>query len=163
MTTVPRLSPFNSTLETGMRSLAILVAAFPAMFDLHRLVEMDYLVVHSGDADGPESLHTPLPLRAGELLVRRGLIEKGLLLMMSRGLVKRIPSNDGFSFVATETAWPFISSLTADYSRRLSERAEWAVDRFQDVATEDIRRITHRLFERWSSQFQPIQSPGGSQ
>ncbi len=162
--TSPRCpNPFNSPLETGVRSLAILVAAFPVAFDLQRLVEMDYLVVHSGDADGPNSLHAPLPLRAGELLVRRGLIEKGLILMMSRGLVQRIPADDGFSYVAGETAAPFIASLTADYSRRLRQRAEWAVSRFQDVPTEEIRRITHRLFERWSSQFQPVQSTGERQ
>jgi hypothetical protein len=146
-----------------VRSLAILVAAFPVAFDLQRLVEMDYLVVHSGDADGPESLHAPLPLRAGELLVRRGLIEKGLILMMSRGLVQRIPADDGFNYVAGETAAPFIASLTACYSRRLRERAEWAVARFQDVPTGEIRRITHRLFRQWSSQFQLIQSTGGRQ
>lgn len=163
MTRAPLPNPFNSSLETGVRSLTILVVAFPAAFDLQRLVEMDYLVVHSGDADGPESLHAPLPLRAGELLVRRGLIEKGLILMMSRGLVKRMPSEDGFRFVAAETAAPFISSLAADYSCRLRERAEWAVGRFQDVSTEEIRRITHRLFERWSSEFQLVQSSGGGQ
>ena len=163
MTSAPRPSPFNSPLETGVRSLAILVAAFPAAFDLQRLVEMDYLVVHSGDVDGPKSLHAPLPLRAGELLVRGGLIEKGLILMASRGLVQRIPAEDGFSYVAGETAAPFIASLTADYSRRLRERAAWAIGRFEDVPTEEIRRITHRLFERWSSHFQPVQSIEGRQ
>lgn len=160
MTSVQRSSTFNSPLETGVRSLAILVAAFPAVFDLQRLVEMDYLVVHSGDADGPNSLHVPLPLRAGELLVRRGLIEKGLILMMSRGLVQRIPAEDGFGYVAAETAAPFITSLEAGYTRKLNARAEWAVNRFQDTSTEEIRRITHRLFERWSSQFQLL---GGGQ
>lgn len=159
----PLPNPFNSPLETGVRSLTILVAAFPDAFDLQRLVEMDYLVVHSGDADGPESLHAPMPLRAGELLVRRGLIEKGLFLMMSRGLVKRMPSDDGFRYVAEETGAPFISSLAAGYSRRLRQRAEWAVRRFQDVSTGEIRHITYRLFERWSSEFQLAQSSGGSQ
>lgn len=163
MSSTSRQNPFNSPLETGVRSLAILVAAFPDAFDLQRLVEMDYLVVHSGDADGPESLHAPLPLRAGELLVRRGLIEKGLILMISRGLVQRIPADDGFRYVATETAGPFVSSLEANYSRRLRERSGWAVGRFQGVATEEIRRITHRLFERWTSQFQPVQPSVGSQ
>lgn len=86
MTSRTLKTPFNTPLETGIRSLAILVAAHPVVCDLERLVEMDYLVVHSGDAGGPDSLHAPLPMRAGELLVRRGLIEKGLLLMMSRGL-----------------------------------------------------------------------------
>lgn len=139
------------------------MAAFPDAFDLQRLVEMDYLVVHSRDADGPESLHAPLPLRAGELLVRRGLIENGLTLMMSRGLVQRVPADDGFRYVAAESAGPFVSSLTADYSRKLRERADWAVDRFHGVPTEEIRRITHRLFEKWASQFQPIQPLGGGQ
>ena len=147
-------------METGIRSLAILVAAHPASFDLQRLVEMDYLVVHSGDADGPESLHVPLPLRAGELLVRRGLIEKGLMLMMSRGLVQRLPSVDGISYVAGEAAAPFLSSLTVDYLVRLRERAEWVTRRFEGVSTEEISRITHRYFERWSSQFQPTETIG---
>ena len=113
MTSPTHLSPFNSPLETGIRSLAILVAAYPEPFDLERLIEMDYLVVHSGDADGPESLHAPLPMRAGELLVRRGLIEKGLLLMMSRHLVQRVPAEEGFNYLAGEAAAPFLVSLTA--------------------------------------------------
>lgn len=154
--------PFNSPLETGVRSLAILVAAFPTVFDLQRLVEMDYLVVHSGDVDGPHSLHAPLPLRAGELLVRRGLIENGLLLMMSRDLVQRVPKDDGFNYLAGETAAPFMSSLTSEYSRQLMDRANWAVSRFENVSTEDIRRITHRVFEKWSSQFLPIQTTGSN-
>ena len=86
MTNHSHPAPFNSPLETGIRSLEILVAAYPEAFDLERLVEMDYLVVHSEDADGPESLHAALPMRAGELLVRRGLIEKGILLMMNNDL-----------------------------------------------------------------------------
>lgn len=124
---------------------------------------MDYLVVHSGDAGGPDSLHAPLPMRAGELLVRRGLIEKGLLLMMSRGLVQRIPAEDGFNYLAGEAASPFLGSLTADYSGKLKMRARWAVDRFDGVSTIEIRKITHRRFENWSSQFQVVDASGGGQ
>lgn len=155
-----RPTPFNSPLETGVRSLAILHAAFPAAFDLQRLVEMDYLVVHSGDAEGPESLHAPLPLRAGELLVRRGLIEKGLILMMSRGLVRRLPAQEGFTYVAGEAAAPFIASLSDEYSMNLKERALWAVQRFADMPTDEVRRFTHQFFARWSSQFQSVQKLG---
>lgn len=74
----PQSSPFNSPLETGLRSVAILAEACPDEFDLQRLLYLDYLVVHSSDADGPTSLHPNTPLRNGELLVRRGLIERGL-------------------------------------------------------------------------------------
>ena len=154
MTNHLHITPFNSPLETGVRSLEILVAAHPQAFDLGRLVEVDYLVVHSGDANGPESLHAALPMRAGELLVRRELIKKGLLLMTSRNLIQRIPAEDGFNYVAGDAAAPFLASLTSDYSVRLKERAHWATERFIDMTTTEIRQVTHQLFENWSSQFQ---------
>ena len=154
------LEPFNSALETGIRSLAILEAAFPHRFDLQRLVELDYLVVHSADVGGPESLHAPLPLRAGELLVRRELIERGLLLMMSRGLVCRFATSEGFEYGAEETAAPYLASLTAEYTTRLRERARWLVNNFKGLSTEELRELVRRFFERWASDFESVKVIG---
>jgi len=154
------IEPFNSPLETGVRSLTILFAAFPSSFDLQKLIEMDYLVVHSGDAGGPKSLHAPLPLRVGELLVRRGLIENGLNLMISRGLIEKISTSEGFNYIAGENAAPFIQSLTTNYSLQLKERAQWVVEQFQNASTQEIKNITNKLFQQWSSQFQTIQPSG---
>ena len=155
-----RASPFNSPLETGVRALSILEAAHPQACDLHRLVELDYLVVHSGDAGGPASLHAALPMRAGELLVRREIIEKGLLLMVSRGLVDRVAGTSGISYMAGESAGPYMASLTAPYSVELRARAVWAVEAFGHLGTDAIRAITSRFFDRWTSEFQPAQLPG---
>lgn len=152
-------SPFNGPLETGVRSLAILTAAFPMAMGLQRLVEMDYLVVHSEDASGPRSLHAPLPLRAGELLVRRGLIESGLKLMVRRGLLSRIASYEGFSYIATDTAQPFISSLTSNYALKLLDRARWAYETYGNTPTDEVRKVTHRIF-RWTSEFQAFEQRG---
>lgn len=74
--------------------------------------------MHSGDADGPDSLHAPLPMRAGELLVRHGLIER-IDAHDEQGLVQRVSASDGFNYLAGELAAPFISSLTTEYSCRL--------------------------------------------
>jgi hypothetical protein len=153
------LTPFNSPLETGVRSLSILEAAYPRSFDLQRLIELDYLVVHSGDADGPESLHVPLPQRAGELLVRRELIDKGLLLMMSRGLIERTATTTGIEYRAGEKAAPYLASITAPYIVKLRVRAAWAIKTFGDMSTAAIRSITQQFFERWSSQFQSLYAP----
>lgn len=155
-----RASPFNSPLETGVRALSILEAAHPQACDLHRLVELDYLVVHSGDAGGPASLHAALPMRAGELLVRREIIEKGLLLMVSRGLVDRVAGASGISYRASESAGPYMAALTAPYSVELRARAVWAVEAFGHLGTDAIRAITHRFFDRWTSEFQPAQLSG---
>jgi hypothetical protein len=147
-------SPFNSALETGVRALWVLSEASPSAFDLQRLVYFDYLVVHSADAAGPPSLHPRTPLRNGELLVRRGLIERGLLLMISRGLVQRSFDRRGISFTATEDAGPFLECLTSDYAKALRDRAEWAVRRFGGLSEGDFRRFVDTNFERWSREFQ---------
>lgn len=150
--------PFNSPLETGVRSVAILTALFPRAADLQRLVDFDYLVVHSGDAGGPESLHAPLPMRSGELLVRRGLIETGLLLMISRGLVERISSPAGFEYQASESAGAFLSALSTPYLMRLKDRAYWAASTFGESTDVDLKAVTRRFFDEWSTQFQPVEA-----
>ena len=61
---IPHFSPdawrfiFNTPLECGLRCAALLLAAYPAPCDLQRLVQYEYLLVHSGDVpQGPPSLH----------------------------------------------------------------------------------------------------------
>ncbi len=151
------LSPFNSALETGVRTLAILVAAYPQAHDLHRLVRYDYLTVHSEDADGPPSLHPPLPLRSNELLVRRTIVERGLLLMSSGRLVRRDAQSFGFLYVAEDAAGAFLSNLKTEYLAGVKERAQWVVDTFDNLTAEQLDSVVRRLFEAWTTEFQPVE------
>jgi hypothetical protein len=106
---VPKL--FNGPVEVGLRSLVLLVEAFPDGLDLQRLVTLDYLIVHSGDvAAGPASLHPASPLRAGEVAVRRGLIESGLHLYTHRGLLHRTAGAEGITYFAEEAATAFLDA-----------------------------------------------------
>src|SRR5690606_27961354 len=132
---------FNSTLETGVRSLVILAANFPAALDLQRLVDFDYLVVHSGDVNGPKSLHPPLPMREGELLVRRKIIESGISLMMSRGLVTRIAGEEGIFYQATDYAKPFVDLMATPYMRSLIVRANWVGETFGNMDTKELHSL----------------------
>src|SRR4051794_38949553 len=95
---------FNSPLEAGTRAVAVLAAAYPRAFDLQRLIAFDHLLVHTGDIGGPASLHPPVPLRSAELLVRRKLVERALLLMMTRDLIGRQVGSDGIRYIAGENA-----------------------------------------------------------
>lgn len=158
----PNVTVFNSALETGIRSLVILTANFPAALDLQRLVDFDYLVVHSGDVDGPESLHPPLPLREGELLVRRKIIESGILLMMSRGLVTRIAGTEGIVYQASDYAMPFIDSLTTPYMHLLIDRANWVGNTFGNMDTPDLHNLISSFFNKWTTQFHTSRGLGGS-
>lgn len=159
---VSALTPFNTPFEAGVRSLCVLTEAFPKALDLPQLVELDYLIVHSGDVGGPPSLHAPVPLRSGEILVRRGLVESGLLLMTSRGLVERNLREDGLYFCATELSAPFVTSLGTRYNRELRERAVWAVSEFTVSDGDDLRTRLSGLFDNWSPQFHVLQGPAGT-
>lgn len=157
----PNVTVFNSSLETGVRSLVILAANFPDVLDLQRLVDFDYLVVHSGDVDGPESLHPPLPMREGELLVRRKIIESGLSLMMSRGLIARITGAEGIVYQASDYAKPFIDSLATPYMRLLMERADWVAKTFGNMDTTKLHNLINSFFDKWITEFHPSQGLGG--
>ena len=150
-------SPFNSALETGVRTLTILTASFPTAHDLSRLVQYDYLTVHSADAGGPPSIHPPLPFRSGEILVRRGLIESGLHLMISRALVSREFHANGFLYKAEESAEVFLGNMQSNYILELRNRAYWVADTFDTVGTDKLNSIIDDLFETWTIEFQPIQ------
>jgi hypothetical protein len=154
---------FNGPLEAGLRAVAILGSAHPRSFDLQRLVAFDYLLVHTGDIGGPASLHPPTPLQSAELLVRRKLVERALLLMMTRDLVERDFVSDGIRYRAGENAVPFLSSLASDYLRQLIQRAAWLVRELGDKNDADFRAVMRRFFEKWVEEFQAAELSLGAE
>ncbi|OQP60358.1 threonine transporter [Niastella vici] len=154
---------FNSPLESGLRLVGLLTKAYPITYDIQRLVILDYFVVHTGDLGGPESLHAALPMRSKELLVRRKLIESGLLLMMSRNLIERIVSPEGISYAAGEMSETFLNALTSPYLQRLLERAQWVVDNFGIMNDELLKSTTRKFFDDWVEEFHTIQQSLGVQ
>lgn len=147
---------FNSEFEAGLRALILLTTTFPNSLDLHRLVQFEYLMVHSGDVGGPESLHPPVPLRSGELLVRRRLLEQGIQLMMSRGLIERLIKSSGIEYLATDNAAPFVNALTAPYALKLIHRARWVSKKFSDIAPSKLTTIMRSFFEHWTTEFHSV-------
>jgi hypothetical protein len=132
--TTASAEPFNSAVEVGLRALAVLTASHPVAHGLQRLTVLDYLVVHSDDVPGgPPGLHPRTPYRAGELLLRRGVLEEGLLLYQSRGLVDRRFLPQGVFYVATDIAAAFLDALTGRYVESLRDRATWATERFASI------------------------------
>jgi hypothetical protein len=151
------VTTFNSPLEAGVRAVCVLVPAHPRAFDVQRLVAFDYLVVHSGDMGGPESLHPQLPNRSAELLVRRKIVERGLHLTQHRGLVERQVDATGIRYRAGELAHTFLGSLTAPYLQALRERGAWAAESFGDMNDETLRQTMDSVFGRWIEEFQAAQ------
>jgi hypothetical protein len=154
---------FNGPLEAGLRAVAVLGAAYPRSFDLQRLVAFDYLLVHTGDVDGPSSLHPSVPLQSAELLVRRKLVQQALLLMMTRDLVEReFFVVEGIRYRAGENTAPFLASLVSDYLIALKERASWLVDAFGDCPEQEFRSTMRQFFSHWVEEFQATERSLGA-
>src|SRR5687768_2873585 len=153
---------FNSPLEAGIRAVAVLGAAHPRSFDLQRLIAFDYLLVHTGDVGGPESLHPPAPLQSAEILVRRGLVERALGLMMTRHLIERDAAPDGIRYRAGENAAPYLAALESDYLKALKMRATWLIGKFGDYEELQFRRVMSGFFDRWVEEFQAAERSVGT-
>ena len=154
---------FNGPLEAGIRAVAILGAAYPRSFDLQRLVAFDYLLVHTSDINGPDSLHPPSPMQSAELLVRRKLVEQALLLMLTRNLVEREISQDGIRYIAGENAVLFLDALETDYLKSLRKRASWLVTKFGDWTDQEFREIMRKFFDHWIEEFQMFERSWGAE
>lgn len=148
------LSPFNGTVEIGLRALCVLTTAFPDAYALQRLVILDYFLVHSDDIDGgPEGLHPQTPYRGGEILVRRGVLQDGLTLYESRGLIERAYKDGGIFFAATDKSADFLDTLSTEYLKDLRERADWVVDCFGLLDDAELGAIVRDRVGAWGAEF----------
>lgn len=149
-----KLPPFNGPIEIGLRALALLSEAFPAQYSLQRLVVSDYLLVHSDDLPGgPPGLHPKTPHRGGELLVRRAVLEQGLMLYQSRGLLERHFTETGVMFAATERTAGFLDALSSVYASELRERAAWLVSLLDEVTDGELLKIANSHVGKWGAEF----------
>jgi len=161
MTDAMALKLFNSPLETGVRSVVLLDAAYPGGFDLTQLTWLDHLVVHTADIDGPESLHPNIPQRNGELLVRRSLVEEGLKLMRRMHLIEARFTESGIIYVACDQAAPFVRLIRTDYGRTLKERASWLLEYLGERGLEHLHEVIATKIGRWAIEFQSDAKPAG--
>ncbi len=152
---------FNGPLEARIRVISNLGAAYPKTYDLQRLVALDYLLVHTGDINGPENLHPSSPTHSAELLVRRKLVEQSLLLMMTRDLVAREVTPDGIKYGAGENSATFLSSVSSSYLVALKDRASWLVDAFGGLSDEQFKGVMRRFFDKWIEEFQQVEKSLG--
>ncbi len=156
VTAAPRL--FNGSVETGVRSLLILEACYPAALDLDTMSLFDFFVVHTADIGGPVSLHPAIGSRVGEYHVRRRVIQDGLGLMRRASLVDVVEANDGVRFAASEDAPAFVRLMGTDYNRDLLDRSKWLAEQWREIGDEFLTRLRASI-ERWSLEFR---EEGGS-
>ncbi|MFE4724855.1 ABC-three component system middle component 2 [Microbacterium sp. NPDC056736] len=153
-------SQLNGQLEVGLRVSVLLASVFPRGLDIGRLVLLDYALLHSGDLGGPSSIHPPLPLRSGELGMKRAVISAGAELACRVGLAEASAESDGIVLVATERAPGFLGLLRSPYLRELSDRAKWVSDSFGEISDQAIREQMSEVFGHRAEEFHSTDESG---
>lgn len=149
------IAPFNGPIEIGLRAISILNDAYPNGYSLQRLIIFDYLSVHSDDiSGGPIGLHPKTPHRSGELLVRRDILQKGLLLYMGRGLAEQRFEMEGVVYAATERTGAFLDVLETAYVADLRQRTGWLFDTFHTASDKELNALVQQNLGAWGAEFE---------
>ena len=144
---------FNTPFELGVRMVHLLMALYPRTVDLQRLVYYDYAAIYSADLGGPESLHTPVPLRGGEYASRRAIIEDGLYLMASRSFVEVTASPLGIMYQLGENGPSLVGLIGGRYSKELVHRCRWVVSTLGEKTDSQLEEIFDTRGVLWGAEF----------
>ncbi len=147
------MTVLNGPIEIGMRVLVLLNESYPVAADLNRLVLLDHSLVHSADIDGPASVHPALPLRSGEMGIKRRLIEQGISLMTKAHLVDHEVQESGIYFRASENSDSFLRALESEHIRRLQASAKWVIQEMNDLSDDELRQRMASVLGSWSEEF----------
>lgn len=144
---------FNTPFELGIRMVYLLHALHPRKPDLQTLLYLDYAVIYSADIGGPESLHTPVPLRGVEYASRREAIETGLFLMASRAFIDVMATSEGIRYGIGESGPALIDLLGGPYNRTLRERCAWVAQELGHLSDADLEALLGARGSLWNAHF----------
>lgn len=145
---------YDTPFETGLRSVVVLTACYPHQMTLRQMVVLDYLCTHTGDFGGPSNID-PLSKGSGAgLLVRRGLVEAGLNLMITRRLIQRSATKTGFQYNAGDEAGTFLDFLRSEYMSELKNRALWLSRTYSPLSEDIMNELIHSRISKWEPEFQ---------
>ena len=119
------MSLLNSPLESSLRLLIALDVDYVALHTLDEWLVFDHIAMHSGDFDGPPSLHPAFPLRAADLGARRVQIRLGLEMLLQRDLAILGQKNDALGIGSADNTRAVAGALTRRYFHAYRERSEW--------------------------------------
>jgi hypothetical protein len=146
---------FNSPIEIGLRTLVLLSNKSCINYDIDRLVIFDYFILHANDLDsGQTNLHPSLPHRSSEILIRRKLIQEGLEILVSKGLIEIIYCEDGLFYKSNEMTHLFVNLLESNYYRRLQSQCMWIIDKFGEIETKELKNLVNNKIQLWGGEFE---------
>lgn len=145
---------FNSPLEIGLRCLIILKTFNDRVLNIQDIINLDYLTLHLKDFNEDlESVHPDIPYRSGEISVKRIVCQRGLQLMLSKGLITKNFNEKGICYEITSIGTLFVDYISNSYHVKLQEFCLMLYKEVGSMTEEQINEYITSNINEWGSEF----------
>lgn len=143
---------YNTPIEISIRILLIL-NRFKRAMEINSIISYDHLMLHIGDVDrNYQSLHPANPYHATELLAKRKVVQSAINLLIKKGLVNIICSEDGFRYKDSEIGELFLSYFESEYYLKLCSNADIVVKRFGNLSEVELNKYINCSIHTWKNE-----------
>ncbi|TWH59395.1 hypothetical protein DesLBE_3774 [Desulfitobacterium sp. LBE] len=156
-----KIKIYNSPEEVGVRILFILDICEKRMSS-QRIMYYDYFALHLKDIDAEyESLHPDNPNHSSEIAVKRALINKGLNLMISKGLISIKYTKTGIYYQKNKLTSHFINLLQNGYVDQLKRNIKIVDEKLSGYSDNGIYKYIDKNIGSWVGEFEKDIYMGG--
>lgn len=151
---IRKIAIFNSPEEVGVRILFILDACQKRM-SFQRIMYYDYFSLHLRDLDKTQkSLHPDNPNHSSEIAIKRSLINKGLSLIIAKGLIEVKYTKTGIYYQSNHLTHHFISLFENAYVEQLKRNIIMVNELFLNQTDKQIYKYVDRNIGKWAGEFE---------
>jgi len=156
-----KIQIFNSPEEVGVRILIILDICQKKM-SKQRIMYYDYFSLHLNDLDQTQSsLHPDNPNHSSEIAIKRDLINRGIELMIAKGLVSVKYSKTGIYYCINQLTHPFLLLFQNEYANELKRNVAAVDNVFSSHTDKQIYKYINNNIGKWVGEFENCTFVGG--
>ena len=144
---------YNSSFEIGVRILVLLDNLKFRRTSIHTLMILDHLSLNTFDVGGPASLHAPIPNRGVQVYSRKDLISKTITILISKDLIKMVPSKKGLNYEITESGSKYLTYFESKYFKDLKRKVIWTTNKFGNESDNDLKNFVKNNLSKWGEEF----------
>ncbi len=147
-------SLFNTPLEISLRCMFLLSKFHSEKLSIDKLIYLDYFIVHSSDViKKSKSLHPKYPFRSTEIVVKREVLNKALILLISKELIKVGFSDIGIDYQISDIGMKVLQYFESPYAKLIKEMSELVYNNFKDYTEQQLLDVINSNIEKWGSEF----------
>lgn len=127
-----------------------------------RIMYYDYFVLHLNDLDQKyESLHPDNPNHSSEIAIKRDLVNKGLKLMIAKGLLGVKYTKSGIYYKDNQLTHDFVSLFQNEYVEALKRNINVVNGCFSHCSDKHIYKYINKNIGKWAGEFESNTFIGG--